>query len=47
MDTTTRKAYELSYKRTAKKIEQRKRKQEKLQAITLILLLCVTTVYTG
>ena len=47
MTEEKRKAYELSYQRTAKKIEQRRKAKEKWQKIALILMMCVITIYTG
>lgn len=47
MTEEKRKAYELSYQRTAKKIEQRRKAKEKWQKIALILMLCMITIYTG
>lgn len=47
MTEEKRKAYELSYQRTAKKIEQRRKAKEKWQKIALILVMCMITIYTG
>lgn len=40
-----KKVYELSSARTRRKIEERKKKQERVQIITMIILFSLTTIY--